>query len=108
MTEAALPAISVVIPTFNRLARLKRVLQALSQQTLDEREFEVIAVSDGCTDGTDDYLAAHDAVARRSRSARTTPVPALHAITAFGSLADGSSSSSTTTCLRRRHWSSAT
>ena len=67
MTEAALPAISVVIPTFNRLARLKRVLDALSQQTLDEREFEVIVVSDGCTDGTDEYLSD------------TTPLPVVHA-----------------------------
>ncbi len=66
MTEAALPTISVVIPTFNRLARLKRVLQALSQQTLDEREFEVIAVSDGCTDGTDEYLS------------NATPLPVVH------------------------------
>lgn len=67
MTEAALPAISVVIPTFNRLERLKRVLEALSQQSLDEHEFEVIAVSDGCTDGTDEYLAD------------TTPVRVVHA-----------------------------
>ena len=67
MTEAAMPAISVVIPTFNRLARLQRVLEALSRQTCDERQFEVVVVSDGCTDGTDDYLAA------------TTPVPVLHA-----------------------------
>jgi len=68
MTEVATPAISVVIPTFNRLARLKRVLEALSLQTCDERQFEVVVVSDGCTDGTDDYLAA-----------ATTPVPVLHA-----------------------------
>jgi glycosyltransferase involved in cell wall biosynthesis len=67
MTEAAMPAISVVIPTFNRLARLQRVLEALSRQTCDERQFEVVVVSDGCTDGTDEYLAA------------TTPVPVRHA-----------------------------
>ncbi len=66
MTEAAMPAISVVIPTFNRLARLQRVLEALSRQTLDERQFEVVVVSDGCTDGTDEYLAS------------TTPLSVVH------------------------------
>jgi glycosyltransferase involved in cell wall biosynthesis len=67
MTEAEMPAISVVVPTFNRLARLRLVLEALSRQTCDARQFEVIVVADGCTDGTDDYLAA------------TTPVPVRHA-----------------------------
>jgi glycosyltransferase involved in cell wall biosynthesis len=67
MTEAAMPAISVVIPTFNRLARLQRVLEALSRQTLDQRQFEVVVVSDGCTDGTDEYLSD------------TTPLSVVHA-----------------------------
>ena len=56
MTEAAIPAVSVVIPTFNRLPRLRLVLDAISQQTLDSDLYEVIVVSDGSTDGTDDYL----------------------------------------------------
>ena len=61
MTETATPAISVVIPTFNRLPRLKQVLEALSRQSLDGSLFEVVVVSDGATDGTDEYLssAAH-------------------------------------------------
>jgi glycosyltransferase involved in cell wall biosynthesis len=67
MTEGAVPAISVVIPTFNRLPRLRRVLEALSRQTLSEHQFEVIVVSDGCTDGTDEYLA------------EATPLPVVHA-----------------------------
>ena len=53
----ATPAISVVVPTFNRLSRLKQVLEALSQQTLDNNLFEVVVVSDGSTDGTDEYLS---------------------------------------------------
>ena len=53
----ATPTISVGVPTFNRLPRLKQVLEALSQQTLDKNLFEVVVVSDGSTDGTDEYLA---------------------------------------------------
>jgi glycosyltransferase involved in cell wall biosynthesis len=52
----ASPTVSVVIPTYNRLPRLQRVLAALDTQTYPRREFEVVVVSDGSTDGTDDYL----------------------------------------------------
>jgi GT2 family glycosyltransferase len=45
----------VVVPTYNRLERLHRVLQSLAEQDIDE-PFEVIVVSDGSTDGTDHYL----------------------------------------------------
>jgi glycosyltransferase involved in cell wall biosynthesis len=51
------PRISVVVPTFNRRERLHRVLTALAAQDIDE-PFEVIVVSDGSTDGTDEYLAS--------------------------------------------------
>ncbi|MGZ4771060.1 MAG: glycosyltransferase family 2 protein, partial [Ilumatobacteraceae bacterium] len=57
MTEGSAPAISVVIPTFNRLPRLKQVLGALSKQSLDNSLFEVVVVSDGSTDGTHEYLS---------------------------------------------------
>lgn len=49
------PVVSVVIPTFDRRARLHRVLAALAAQDTDV-PFEVIVVSDGSTDGTDEYL----------------------------------------------------
>jgi len=55
---ATAPTVSVVIPTYNRLARLQQVLAALSTQTYDHRHFEVVVVSDGSNDGTADYLAA--------------------------------------------------
>jgi glycosyltransferase involved in cell wall biosynthesis len=42
-----------VIPTYNRVERLGRVLRALAAQTVDAREFEVVVVSDGSTDATD-------------------------------------------------------
>ncbi len=43
---------SIVIPTYNRKESLRRTLDALARQTLDARDFEVIVVSDGSTDGT--------------------------------------------------------
>jgi GT2 family glycosyltransferase len=49
-------AVSVVIPTFNRCQRLERVLRALEAQTCGTDAFDVVVVSDGSTDGTDDYL----------------------------------------------------
>jgi glycosyltransferase involved in cell wall biosynthesis len=49
--------VSVVVPTYNRRAVLARVLDALEHQTHDADRFEVIVVSDGSTDGTDQLLA---------------------------------------------------
>ncbi len=51
-----MPALSIIIPTYNRLARLKVVLAALERQTYPRDDFEVLVVSDGSPDGTDDYL----------------------------------------------------
>jgi len=48
--------ISVVLPTYNRLSRLKQVLAGLKDQTYPRDAFEVIIVADGCTDGTVEYL----------------------------------------------------
>lgn len=52
------PIVSVVLPTYNRLSRLRRVLAGLAAQTVADASFEVVVVSDGSTDGTDDYLAS--------------------------------------------------
>lgn len=51
------PLVSVVVPTFNRLARLQRVISALEQQDIPRNQFEVVVVSDGSSDGTHEYLA---------------------------------------------------
>jgi GT2 family glycosyltransferase len=51
------PSISVVIPTYNRVDRWPAVLRGLSSQTLAAGDFEVVVVSDGSTDGTDEFLA---------------------------------------------------
>ena len=48
--------VSVVVPTYNRLPRLKKVLTGLEQQTYPLSDFEVIVVSDGSTDGTHEFL----------------------------------------------------
>jgi GT2 family glycosyltransferase len=43
---------SVVIPTRNRAASLRRCLRGLDRQTVDRDEFEVIVADNGSTDGT--------------------------------------------------------
>jgi glycosyltransferase involved in cell wall biosynthesis len=46
------PRISVVVPTYQRRALLERCLVSLVRQTLPRREFEVVVVDDGSSDGT--------------------------------------------------------
>jgi glycosyltransferase involved in cell wall biosynthesis len=46
----------VVLPTYNRLGRLRQVIAALEQQDYPRADFEVVIVSDGSTDGTAAYL----------------------------------------------------
>ncbi len=52
--------VSVIVPTYNRVERLQRVLAALEGQTVSLDSFEVIIVSDGSTDGTNDFLQTVD------------------------------------------------
>ena len=44
--------VTVVVPTYNRARTLEACLQALSIQTLDRNEYEVLVVDDGSRDGT--------------------------------------------------------
>ncbi len=50
--------ISVVIPTYNRLPILRKCLDALENQILNDEihNFEIVIVDDGSTDGTVDWL----------------------------------------------------
>jgi glycosyltransferase involved in cell wall biosynthesis len=67
------PQIAVVIPTCRRPALLRRCLEALLQQSLEPRAYEVIVVDDGRSDDTReviDELAARDANAPRLRYLR--------------------------------------
>ena len=56
--------LSVVIPTYNRIAMLERVLDALGQQN-GPPEFEVIVVDDGSKDDTAARVRSHLAPKRR-------------------------------------------
>ena len=51
-----MPAISVVIPTYNRLDQLRGALDGLAAQTGLAEPPEVVVVSDGSSDGTDEFL----------------------------------------------------
>ncbi|MDI6740207.1 MAG: glycosyltransferase [Candidatus Edwardsbacteria bacterium] len=48
--------VSVVVPTFNRCARLEQCLRALRGQDFDPRRFEIIVSDDGSSDGTADLM----------------------------------------------------
>jgi cellulose synthase/poly-beta-1,6-N-acetylglucosamine synthase-like glycosyltransferase len=49
-----MPTFSVIIPTFNRVALLKRMLESVWAQRFTD--FEVIVVDDGSTDGTAEFV----------------------------------------------------
>ena len=58
------PAVSVVMPVYNARRYLREALDSILHQTW--REFELIAIDDGCTDGSgeilDEYAAADDRI----------------------------------------------
>ena len=64
--------ISVVIPTYNRLDRLRYVIPALCAQDLGPMHFEVIVADSNSNDGTAEYLAA---IAREYPMVRHAPGP---------------------------------
>ncbi|MEU7585801.1 glycosyltransferase [Micromonospora sp. NPDC049230] len=51
------PACSVIIPTYNRAALLRRSLESLTAQDIGTDAFEVLVVDDGSDDGTADVVA---------------------------------------------------
>lgn len=55
-TETIRPRISVIIPTFNRLTKLKNALASLRRQTCPPDSFDIIVVDDGSTDETLKWL----------------------------------------------------
>jgi GT2 family glycosyltransferase len=54
------PTISVIIPTHNRSASLRRALDALRVQTYPVQRMEVVVVADGCTDWTTEMLQRYE------------------------------------------------
>ncbi|WP_127473817.1 glycosyltransferase [Microbacterium sulfonylureivorans] len=87
-SEAALPAVSVIVPAYNAASTIARQLEALSRQRVDV-EWEVIVSDNGSTDRTADIarswagrlpLRVVDASARRGpSSARNAGAAAAHA-----------------------------
>ena len=72
---APLPKVSVVIPTYNRRARLHRVLVGLSAQDY-AGPIETVVVSDGSVDGTDAYLLQLQDAATAGAEGGTPALPA--------------------------------
>lgn len=58
--------LSVVVPTYSRATAVKRLLDALSRQTLAPKSFEVIVAIDGSRDGTLELVAGYGAPYRLS------------------------------------------
>jgi glycosyltransferase involved in cell wall biosynthesis len=50
---------SIIIPTYNRLGCLKSVLHGLENQDFNLDDFEVLVISDGSSDGTDQFLRSY-------------------------------------------------
>ncbi len=60
-TQASLPTVSIIIPTHNRCASLRRTLDALCLQTYPMSLLEVVVVTDRCVDETADLLGRYAA-----------------------------------------------
>jgi len=50
------PSASIIIPTYNRLSSLRRLLEAIGRQTYQPSDFEVIVVDDGSADNTVEFV----------------------------------------------------
>jgi len=59
LSAVASPELSVIIPTFNNLAVLKRCLDSWERHASSE-PVELIVIEDGCKDGTAEYLRARE------------------------------------------------
>lgn len=57
-TERQAPKVSVCIPTYNRKDYLRETIASVFQQTF--KDFEIVVVDDGSTDGTAEMVARMD------------------------------------------------
>lgn len=71
-----MPKVSIILPTYNRLARLEKVLAGLAAQTYPLSNMEVVIVSDGSSDGTNTFLQAYVAPLRVRPLVQTNQGPA--------------------------------
>jgi len=65
------PAVSVIIPTYNRANFLRLALDSLARQSV--RDFETIVVDDGSTEDTESVVRNHPVAARFIRQSRGGP-----------------------------------
>lgn len=56
--DSSLPVVSIILPTYNRLAYLREAVASVRTQTVGR--WELIVVDDGSTDGTGDWVAGID------------------------------------------------
>ncbi|MEH0544888.1 glycosyltransferase family 2 protein [Streptomyces sp. B21-105] len=56
MTTSPIPTVSVVVPVYNAMPYLERTLASVAQQSIGADAIEVIAVDDGSTDGSGEFL----------------------------------------------------
>lgn len=48
--------ISIIVPTYNMLNKIKDLIPSIEKQRYDKNKFEVIVVDNGSTDGTSEYI----------------------------------------------------
>lgn len=77
MKRPAYPSVSVVIPTFNRVALISETIQNMLGQSC--RPAEIVVVDDGSTDGTADAVARFGADVRLLRQRNRGPAAARNA-----------------------------
>jgi glycosyltransferase involved in cell wall biosynthesis len=56
MNEMTIPDVSVIVGAYEAMPYLVRCLESVEEQTLGAHRIEIIAVDDGSTDGTGEYL----------------------------------------------------
>ena len=50
------PTLSIILPTYNRVDRLRRAIAALLRQAGDPAAYEVLVVDNNCSDGTAEFI----------------------------------------------------
>jgi len=66
LTKETVPGVTVILPAHNEQARLPRAIQGLVNLDYPRERLEVIFVSDGSTDGTNDILKSIEGLPSRN------------------------------------------